>query len=135
MISDKIGFIKGILDENNVEYDLLKIKQIYCQTWSIWRNNNALRITKFGLEWLQKYIKFYRIDFSNQVKLPFTNKLLLLLSRHIECPYYLDEDSIWVSTEKVAVQLILFNGDLEKFCILAEKNHREALTSADNSVL
>lgn len=136
MILDKMCFIKALLDEGGIEYDTLKIRRIYCNTWNNWRNEfKALRITKSGLSWLKDHMKFYKISYSNDVYQPFTNKLLLLLSRHMDCPYYLDDDAIWVSTEQTAVQLILFNGNVEKYCLLKEKNHQEALTSAENSVL
>lgn len=133
---DKMSFIKGILDDHAIEYDILKIRHIYCDTWNNWRNDSkSLRITKSGLDWLKKYIKFYKVKYSNEIKLPLTNKFLLLLGDYVDCPYYLDEDGIWVSTEQIAVQLILFNGNIEKYCLLREKNHHEELTSFANSVL
>ena len=136
MIKDKLCFIKTLLDESGIEYDTLKIRHMYCNTWSNWRNEfKALRLTKSGLNWLKDHIKFYKIDYSDEVRQPFTNKFLLLLSNYMECPYYLDENAIWVSAEQIAVQLILLNGNIEKYCLLKEKNHRELLTSAENSVL
>lgn len=136
MIEDKMCFIKAVLDDNGIEYDTLKIRHIYCDTWNNWRNEcRALRITKSGLDWLKQHMKFYKISYSPEVNQPFTNRFLLLLSKHMDCPYYLDEDAIWVSAEQVAVQLILFNGNIEKYCLLKEKNHQAALTSLDNSVL
>jgi hypothetical protein len=136
MISDKMCFIKSLLDENKVEYDILKIRKIYCDTWKNWRNDlKSLRITESGLTWLKEYVKFYKINYSTEVRQPFTNKFLLLLSNYMECPYYLDEDAIWVSAEQVAVQLIIFNGNIEKYCLLKEKNYQEELTSITNSVL
>jgi uncharacterized HAD superfamily protein len=136
MILDKMCFIKALLDEDGVEYDTLKIRHIYCNTWYNWRNEfKALRITKSGLDWLKQHTKFYKIAYSTEVNQPFTNKVLMLLSKHIDCPFYLDEDAIWVSTEQVAVQLILFNGNIEKYCLLKEKHHQAALTSTENSVL
>lgn len=136
MIKDKMSFIKVMLDNQGVEYDTLKLRHIYCDTWNNWRNEfTALRLTKSGLDWLKQHIKFYKIDYPNDICQPFTNKFLLLLSKHIDCPYYLDDEAIWVSTEQIAIQLILFNGDIKKYCLLKEKNHQEELTSIADSVL
>jgi hypothetical protein len=136
MIKDKMCFIKALLDESGTEYDTLKIKNIYCNTWYNWRSEfKALRITKSGLDWLKKHIKFYEINYPHDFRAPFTNKLFLSISKYVDCPYFLDEDSIWVSSEHIAVQLILFNGNIEKYCLLKEKNHLVALTSTENSVL
>jgi hypothetical protein len=136
MIKNKMSFLKVILDENNVPYDNLKIRHMYCDTWSNWRNEfKALRLTTQGFKWLEQYVKFYKIEFPKEIQLPFTNKFLLLMQNYIDCPYFLDDDGVWVSSEQVAVQLILFGGNIEKYCLLREKNRSAVLTSEIKSVL
>jgi hypothetical protein len=58
-------------------------------------------------------LKFYRINLFT-LEAP-TNQLIIWLDKFIDCPYYFTEDYIMVSKEKVAVQLILFDGDLFRF--------------------
>ena len=58
-------------------------------------------------------LQFYKVDMPSQIK--FTNQLIIWLDRYIDCPYYIFRRSVYVSREKVAVQLVLFGGDLEKF--------------------
>jgi hypothetical protein len=42
---------------------------------------------------------------------------MIWLDRFIDSPYYIDKNSIVVFKEKTAVQLILFNGDIQKYGI------------------
>jgi len=86
-------------------------------TW--WRNprlgERSFGLTPIGFELLSESIKlkFYKIDIPDNTSI--TNQITIWMDKYIDCPYYLDKKSIYVSREKVAVQLILFSGDLYKF--------------------
>ena len=43
------------------------------------------------------------------------NELILHLDRFVEGPYYVTRKYIKVFTEKMAVQLVLFSGDIQKY--------------------
>jgi hypothetical protein len=44
-----------------------------------------------------------------------SNNTIIYLDRYIDSPYYLQKKSIWVFREKIAVELVLFSGDVSKY--------------------
>ena len=99
----------------------------------IWQNPRAkvqggYRLTDEGLDifMAKMEMKSYEIDFP--AELTITNKITIWLDRFIDGPYYITKKSIIVFKEKMAVQLILFSGDVEKFGIakvMSQKNNTE----------
>lgn len=93
------------------------INMMYRAWWVNWRTaeDRRFRLTDQGYRYFidRADIKFY------QIKIPFkviiTNKIIIDLDKFIDCPYYLDKDDIYVTNEKTAVQLVLFDGDLARF--------------------
>ena len=45
----------------------------------------------------------------------FTNKLVIWIDQNLESPFYLTSKQIYVFGEKIAVQLVLFSGNIAKF--------------------
>ena len=71
-------------------------------------------MTKQGLEMLEKLdIKTYDIKFP--AKVIFTKQTYLWLDEFVDCPYYVDKKKILVTMEKMALQLMLFAGDITKY--------------------
>lgn len=70
-------------------------------------------LTEEGYNIFSRYMTFYKVDFP--LDLVISNQTIIWLDRYIDCPYFLKGRSIFVSREKVAVQLILFNGDINRF--------------------
>ena len=93
------------------------IKNNYYGWWQNVRESyqaRSLRLTKMGLEMLNKLdIKTYEIKFP--AKVIFTPQTYLWLDEFVDCPYYVDKKKIMVSTEKMALQLMLFAGDITKY--------------------
>lgn len=88
--------------------------------WTWWVNprlngDRSLGLTTQGYEVISKDVglKFYQIDLPDSTAI--TNQLIIWLDKFIDCPWYMTKRSIFVSREKVAVQLVLFSGDLQKF--------------------
>jgi hypothetical protein len=88
--------------------------------WAWWVNprlngDRSLGLTTQGYEVISKDVglKFYQIDLPDNTEI--TNQLIIWLDKFIDCPWYMTKRSIFVSREKVAVQLVLFSGDLQKF--------------------
>lgn len=104
------------------DYDLKKL------VWSMWRNprkaDSSFGLTDEGYELLAGVLelKFYRIDLPDSLFV--TNKIRIWLDKYIDCPFYLTSKSIFVSREKVAVQLILYSGDLTKFGLAKESSKK-----------
>ena len=113
----KLRLTKHCLTELNLPTDDASITK-HLQIW--WRNPRLLgersfALTPEGFEVLSNQInlKFYELELPDDIV--FTNQLVIWLDRYIDCPFFLTKKTIFVSREKVAVQLILFNGDLAKF--------------------
>lgn len=93
------------------------VNMLFKAWWVNWRNteDRRFRLTEKGYEYFKDVanVKFY------EIKLPLgtviTNKMVIDLDRFIDCPYFLTNNSIMLTGEKTAVQLILFDGDLVKF--------------------
>ena len=63
---------------------------------------------------LQKLdLKTYDIKFPSKVI--FTPQTYLWLDEFVDCPYYVDKKHIVVTMEKMALQLMLFAGDITKY--------------------
>ena len=87
--------------------------------------SRSLRLTKLGFEWIQSLdLKTYTIKFPN--KIIFTPQTYLWLDEFVDCPYYVDKAKIVVTMEKMALQLMLFAGDVTKYGLA------RAMSKADN---
>jgi len=108
---------KLISHDSNYNQNSKSIPMLYKAWWSSWKNNEdrSFKLTNTGYKYFTETadIKFYEIRFP--VGLVLTNKIIIDLDRFIDCPYYIEKDKIYVTGEKVAVQLVLFDGDLTKF--------------------
>jgi hypothetical protein len=92
-----------------------------------WQNprtklEGGVRLTEQGFEAFQKAdLKAHRVRFEEHVE--YDNRLIIRLDRYIDCPWYIKKDNIFVFSDRVAVQLVLFSGNITKFInIKAEKN-------------
>lgn len=93
------------------------IPMLYKAWWSSWKNNEnrSFKLTDEGYRYFTDIadVKFYEVRFPKGLVL--TNKMIIDLDRFIDCPYYINKEKIYVTGEKVAVQLVLFDGDLSRF--------------------
>ena len=93
------------------------IKTNYYTWWQNVRESyqaRSLRLTKPGLEMLKTLdLKTYDIKFP--AKVIFTPQTYLWLDEFVDCPYYVDKKKIIVTMEKMALQLMLFAGDVTKY--------------------
>ena len=77
------------------------------------------------MEWVQGCdIKVYTIKFP--AKIVFTPQTYLWLDEFVDCPYFVDKKQILVYTEKMALQLMMFAGDVTKYGLA------RAMSKADN---
>ena len=93
------------------------IKTAYFTWWQNVRESyqaRSLRLTKIGLDWLKDLdIKTYEIKFP--AKIIFTPQTFLWLDEFVDSPYYIDKKQIIVTMEKMALQLMMFSGDVTKY--------------------
>lgn len=88
---------------------------------AIWKNPRenskcSLALTERGFDLMCKAdFKYYTtlLDFDNDPY--FNNKYLLWLDRNFECPYFLSNKKMHFFSQKPAVELALFSGDLKKY--------------------
>lgn len=127
-MSIKLELTKRFLEDANITTTDKELKKYFLNIWKNPRHEGerSLRLTDKGYEFLsnKSLLKFYKIDFPNLVTL--TNQSIVNLDKLIDCPYYITEDSIYVSREKLAVQLILYGGDILKFLnakVKSTENH------------
>lgn len=99
--------------------------------WTWWTNprlngERSMGLTGQGYDMIanQVGLKFYQVDLPKDTY--FSSQLIIWLDKFINCPYYLTKKSIFVSREKVAVQLVLFSGDLQKFGNAKHRAHQSA---------
>jgi hypothetical protein len=112
-MSQKIEITKKLLPVDITEKDLIK----HLTLW--WRDprdkdQGGLWLTAEGFNALtEANIKSYRVRFEEEI--PPTNQLIILLNRYINCPFYVTQKEIYVFSENMAIQLVLFSGNIERF--------------------
>ena len=93
------------------------VKTNYYSWWQNVRESyqaRSLRLTKLGLETVKKLdIKTYDIAFPD--KIIFTPQTYLWLDEYVDCPYFVDKKKVIVTMEKMALQLMMFAGDITKY--------------------
>jgi hypothetical protein len=93
------------------------VKKNYYSWWQNVRESyqaRSLRLTKLGLDAVKKLdIKTYEIKFP--AKIIFTPQTYLWLDEFVDCPYFVDKKQIIVTMEKMALQMMMFAGDVTKY--------------------
>ena len=93
------------------------VKTNYYTWWQNVRESyqaRSLRLTKQGFKMLESIdLKTYTIKFPQ--KIIFTPQTYLWLDEFVDCPYFVDKSKIIVTMEKMALQLMLFAGDVTKY--------------------
>jgi hypothetical protein len=91
----------------------------YMPTW--WQNTRekeegGLRLTEAGFDMLSTIeLATYEIPYPKDMTV--TTQVIIFLDKFIDCPYYLSHGAIHVTSEKKALELTLFSGDLRKYGI------------------
>lgn len=113
----KTAYTKTFLELKDQPTHDEQIKSSYFAWWQNVRESyqaRSLRLTKMGLEQIQSCdIKCYEIKFP--AKIIFTPQTYLWLDEFVDCPYYVDKKKIIVTMEKMALQLMMFAGDITKY--------------------
>lgn len=115
---NKVLITKKLIEKDEkYKEDPKSFSMLYRTWWTNYKNseNRHFKLTDSGYKYFKEVadIKFYEIRFPRELVL--TNKMIIDLDRFIDCPYYINREKIYVTGEKIAVQLVLFDGDLSKF--------------------
>lgn len=85
------------------------------------KEKGGLRLTEEGFEALKKAeIECHRIRFYEPIE--YTNQLIVRLDQMLNCPFYITKKEIHVFNDKLAIQLVLFNGNIQKFTTAKAKS-------------
>jgi len=115
MINQKIEITKYIAEKLELATDEKNIRKFLSLWWQNprYKKKGGLRLTDEGFARLTSQITCHRVRFENQLE--YTGKLVLEMDNLIECPWYIGKRDIFVFNDKMAVQLVLFSGDISKF--------------------
>jgi hypothetical protein len=76
----------------------------------------GLRLSQTGFDTLSKYFKPHLVRFETKLEdLKFSNQLIVRLDNYITCPWFITKRGMYVFDDKMAIQLVLFSGNIEKF--------------------
>jgi hypothetical protein len=129
----RIELIRYVLQQANKPHDDAYVKKMFPAFWMNPRQKSkgGFRLTDSGWDWLKEAdIKYYQIDIPKEVE--WNNQLIIWLDQMIDCPFYLTKKSIFVFGERMAVQLVLFSGNIQKYGLAKAKS--VAKTQQQNSL-
>lgn len=119
----KSDITKLVAAQLNLGSDEKSIRKLTALWWQNPRKKlkGGLRLTKEGFEILQQAdISCHKILLDSPSIA--TNQMIIWLDNFIDCPWYLGNRHIHIFGDKMAVQLILFSGNLSKFIIAKADN-------------
>jgi len=114
----KIELTKYVANQLGLPVTDKDIRNYKRKWWSSTRikETGGLRLTEDGFNALiNADIKFHKITI--ETDLTYTSQTLIRLDNYIDSPWFLTNRCIYVFTEKMAIQLVLFSGDIQKFLI------------------
>lgn len=123
-MSKKIDITRYVAEQEKLPTDQKSIRRLLPQWWQNPRNKEigGLKLTDEGFARLTRHFKAHQVKFEHTGQPDYTNKLILRLDNFITCPWYINNKGIWVFDDKMAIQLVLFSGDIVKFSTAKAKS-------------
>ena len=126
-MSIKTDLTKLVASELNLAIDEKSLRKFVTLWWKNPRKKlkGGLRLTKEGFESLDRAgIAYHKILLNSPIGT--TNQMVIWLDKLIDCPWYLTDGGkhIFIFGDKIAVQLILFSGNVDKFINAKAENLR-----------
>jgi polygalacturonase len=115
-MNPKIEITEKVLEILTPGYTNADYKQAFRTWWQNPRTKDAggMRLTDLGYNSLNRAgIKDHFVKFDEPIE--WTNQLVIWVDNFVDCPFYLSKKGIHVFNEKMAVQLVLFSGNIAKF--------------------
>jgi hypothetical protein len=113
----KTAYTKTFLIAAEKDTSEESVKKYHMLLWQNIREkgDSGLRLTKEGFEFVvdQADLKVHEIQFPNDIQ--FTPQVFLYLDQFIDTPYYVTKKRIYVLSEKMALQLMMFAGDIKQY--------------------
>lgn len=113
---------KYIAEQSGLPLDEKSLRKLTASWWQNPRKKDkgGLKLTDEGFANLTRYVKPHCVRFDSEMD--YTNQLILRLDNFITCPWYLCKKEIYVFDDKMAVQLVLFSGNIQKFTTAKAKS-------------
>jgi hypothetical protein len=96
------------------------------------KDTGGLRLTEEGFDVLKK-VKIEHWDIPYPKEMIITPQVIIFLDQFINCPYFLTKRSITVTSERTAVELSLFSGDVRKYGLVKAMTRSKKLKKLENS--
>lgn len=115
-MNQKVKVTEFTMDTLGLEITPTLVKKIIPIWWYSTRTKTSggLRLTEQGFKCTSGAgLKNYKIKFDEPISV--TNKLIIWIDNNIDCPFYITNKEIYVFSENMAVQLVLFSGNIQRF--------------------
>jgi hypothetical protein len=112
-----------VLKQFGLPHDDSAVKKTVAVWWQNPRKKDrgGLRLTEQGYNCIKKAdIKDYEIQLPKETE--WTSQLIIHLDQFIDCPFYITKKYIYVFSERMAVQLVLFSGNIQKYGLAKAKS-------------
>ena len=120
----KDTYTKIFLNQLGKTSNNITVKEFFPLWWKNTRENGGLRLTDEGFDILTEIdLATYEVPFPRDM--PLTTQVIIFLDNFIDCPYYLTNRAIHVTSEKKAMELHLFSGDLRKYGLTKAMNRQD----------
>ena len=114
---DKVAYTKLFLSHQQESITNESIKKHIRVLWQNTRikSSGGLRLTDEGLDYLKNTLDLAYYNIAFPIDLDLKPQVLLFLDKFINCPYHITTKHITVFSERCAVELHLFSGDVRKY--------------------
>jgi hypothetical protein len=122
-MNPKIDITNEVLKILNPNFSKKEYNDAY-RTW--WQNprskaDGGLKLTKKGYEaFVNANLKVYVLKIPQPISV--SNQMTIWMDRFIDCPFYIAWNKIHVFGSKMAVQLVIFDGNIEHLVSIKAKN-------------
>ena len=125
-MNQKSDITKYVAQQFGLPTDEKSIRKLIAQWWQNPRNKEkgGLRLTDEGFARLTAQFTAHKVRFEDPVE--YTNRLIIQLDNFIDCPWYITNKAVFVFNDKMAVQLVLFSGNIAKFGTAKAKSLKSA---------
>jgi hypothetical protein len=125
-MNQKIDITKYVAEQSGLPTDEKSIRKLVAQWWQNPRKKEkgGLRLTDDGFARLTTQFTAHKVRFEDPIE--YTNQLIIRLDNFIDCPWYITNKAVFVFNDKMAVQLVLFSGNIVKFSTAKAKNLKSA---------
>ena len=125
-MNQKIEITKYVAEKSGLSTDEKSIRKLVTAWWQNPRKKEkgGLRLTDEGFARLTAHFTAHKVRFEDPVE--YTNRLIIQLDNFIDCPWYITNKAVFVFNDKMAVQLVLFSGNIAKFSVAKAKSLKSA---------